>query len=105
LLLVELDLSAVEVHTPDRAVNNVVAVLADGAGGVGAGQVPAVFCPPVRSARLALPTTKLFGLNNAEPDPPAPMFPKPLTVPQKVESYVMLKVDPGICSRTSVPAH
>src|ERR1700692_412105 len=86
LLPVELVRSAVEVQAPNNAVNKAVAVLGDGVGGGWTGQAPAVFSPPVSCARLALPTTWLFALNSAEPEPPAPIFPRLLTTPQNVES-------------------
>src|SRR4051794_8236066 len=81
-LPVELVASAVEVQTPESAVYCAV-----GAAGAGfTGQDPAVFSPPTNAARLALPTTRLEGSNNAPPDAPAPVLPIPLTSPQKVDS-------------------
>ncbi len=54
---VVLVVSAVEVQTAARAVYCAVTVLALGAAGAVAGQMPAVPSPLTRLARLALPTT------------------------------------------------
>src|ERR1700692_247726 len=67
--------SAVEAKTEEKAVNCAVTVSGAGVGGGLAGQTPAEFAPFWSAARLALPTSRLFGSNSAAPEAPAPTLP------------------------------
>ena len=82
---VELVRSDDELHTPDIAVKSAVTVLGAGVGGGLAGHTPKSELS-LTSARLRLPTTRLSGLNRAEPEAPGLTLPIPLTTPQNVES-------------------